>query len=204
VLDEKQRSVDDLRELRDPRSIRALAHPIRLDLLEALAVEGPLTATQAAELIGETPTTCSFHLRQLQKYGFVEDSGRRGTRERPWRLTQVGTNIPEATGDTEMDMAAGALTRVFLDRYLARVRAAYEERHSYSKEWRDATSFTEMVFFVTVEELDEIRRDMEAIMFRYLDRIEDPAKRPPGAAAVESLFFSYLMRAPGPTAGGKD
>src|ERR1700685_2468150 len=65
----------EMREVTDPKTMRALTHPVRLALLEALALEGPLTATQAGELIGESPTTCSFHFRQLAKYGFVEEAG---------------------------------------------------------------------------------------------------------------------------------
>lgn len=192
--DDEAPRLPPLRELTDPRTMRALAHPIRLDLLEALAVEGPLTATQAAELIGETPTTCSFHLRQLQKYGFVEDSGRKGGRERPWRLTDSGNRIPDATGDPEVDLAAGTLSRVLLDRYLARVRRWFDERRAYPQAWRDATGFTETVWFVTAEELSELMAEIEPLLFRFRERFDDPSRRPPGAAPVQALFCSYLLR----------
>lgn len=52
-----------------------LRGPVRLALLEVLTFRGPLTATEAGQLIEESPTTCSFHLRQLAKYGFVEEAG---------------------------------------------------------------------------------------------------------------------------------
>ena len=55
----------------DPLAMRALAHPVRIRLLEELTFRGPLTATQAAHYIGESPSSCSFHLRTLAKYGFV-------------------------------------------------------------------------------------------------------------------------------------
>ena len=57
--------------------MRALTHPVRLALLDAGNSQGPLTATQAGELIGEPPNTCSFHFRQLARYGFVEEACRR-------------------------------------------------------------------------------------------------------------------------------
>ncbi len=65
----------DLRQVSDARTMRALAHPVRIALLEMLSLEGAMTATEIGERISESPTTCSFHLRQLAKYGFVEEAG---------------------------------------------------------------------------------------------------------------------------------
>jgi predicted transcriptional regulator len=61
-------------DLTDPKAMRALAHPLRWALLEALTHAGTLTATQASEMLGESPTNCAFHLRTLAKYGFVEEA----------------------------------------------------------------------------------------------------------------------------------
>ena len=72
-------------DLTDPKAIRALAHPLRWGLLEALSHAGTLTATQASEMLGESPANCAFHLRTLAKYGFVEEAGGGRGRERPWR-----------------------------------------------------------------------------------------------------------------------
>ena len=73
--------------LTDPKAIRALAHLLRWALLEALGQAGTLTATQASEMLGESPANCAFHLRTLAKYGFVEEAGGGRGRERPWRQT---------------------------------------------------------------------------------------------------------------------
>jgi DNA-binding transcriptional ArsR family regulator len=78
----------------DPRTLRALAHPIRLALLGLLRREGPLTATRAGELLGELPASCSFHLRQLARYGLVEEAGGGVGRRRPWRATARATTWP--------------------------------------------------------------------------------------------------------------
>ena len=64
-----------VKRMTDPRALRALAHPLRLSLLGMLRTEGPLTATRAGELLGESSASCSFHLRQLAKYGLVEEAG---------------------------------------------------------------------------------------------------------------------------------
>ncbi len=61
----------DTPRLSDPKAMRALAHPVRMGLLEILAVTETVTATQASEVLGESPANCAFHLRPLAKYGFV-------------------------------------------------------------------------------------------------------------------------------------
>ena len=53
--------------LTDPKAMRAMAHPVRMALLELLAVTPTLTATQASEALGESPANCAFHLRTLAK-----------------------------------------------------------------------------------------------------------------------------------------
>src|SRR3984885_9676918 len=80
----------ELRKITDARTLRALAHPVRIALFEELALGGAMTATEIGERIGETATTCSFHLRQLAKYGFVEEAGGGAGRSRPWRAAAVG------------------------------------------------------------------------------------------------------------------
>jgi predicted ArsR family transcriptional regulator len=66
---------------------------VRIALIEELIAGGAMTATQVGERIGESATTCSFHLRQLAKYGFVEEAGGGRGRARPWRLTSVGMSF---------------------------------------------------------------------------------------------------------------
>src|SRR5512141_1506254 len=88
-------------ELRDARSLRALAHPTRLKLVGLLRLKGPLTATQAARELGETPQRCTFHLGQLAKHGLVEEAGGGRGRERPWRATASFTNWPNVMPEAE-------------------------------------------------------------------------------------------------------
>ncbi|HEU4461850.1 MAG TPA: helix-turn-helix domain-containing protein, partial [Solirubrobacterales bacterium] len=110
---EKRRTVT----LTDPRALRAMAHPTRLELIALLRQGGPLTATQAAEQIGGSPASCSFHLRQLAKYGLVEEAGGGRGRERPWRATAISTEWP-VFGENEETLAAGEmLSRVVVERY---------------------------------------------------------------------------------------
>jgi predicted ArsR family transcriptional regulator len=103
-------------KITEPTALRALAHPLRLDLIELLAMLGPATAAECARRLGTSQARCSFHLRQLAKYGFVEETEGRGDgRERPWRLTEL-----EQRWSSE-GPAAQQLERVFVDREAARM-----------------------------------------------------------------------------------
>jgi len=82
-------------EISDPKAIRALAHPLRLDLLDLLGTIGPVTAAQCGRILGVSQASCSFHMRQLAKYGFVEDAGPGADRrERQWRMPDPRLRLP--------------------------------------------------------------------------------------------------------------
>jgi len=187
----------ELREISDPRMLRALTHPVRIALIEALSLNGPMTATQAGEEIGESPTTCSFHLRQLAKYGVVEEAGGGSGRARPWKMTSIGMRIGNRSGDAETELAAGALTRLLRERQLARYRTWLETRSTYPKRWRDAVGDSEYVFYLTVEELEALNEELLALLLpRFRERLTEPASRPAGAVPVKMLVFSYPIAPP--------
>jgi predicted transcriptional regulator len=179
------------RKLTDPRAMRAVAHPVRIALLEVLGTEGPLTATQAGELIGESPTTCSFHLRQLAKYGFIEEVAGVAGRKRPWRLVHTGLTFSDVSDDPETRLAATALTRVLHSFYLDRLKEGLALRRDTPTEWQKATGASEFLLYVTVEELHELDEQMNALVKPFVERIGNPKKRPRGAAPIEVLFFAY-------------
>jgi DNA-binding MarR family transcriptional regulator len=185
--------------LRDPRAIRALAHPIRLRLLETLGIEGTLTATRASELLGESPASCSFHLRQLARYGFVEeaDTEARG-RERPWRLTEIGFRIDEDASETAEALAAGALAALLDDRWLERAERWRVLRQHHPVEWRKALAQSQHLVWVTPEEAHALLDDInDLIATRYRHRITDPAARPQDALPIEILVRSHPFRLEG-------
>lgn len=190
-----------LRDITDARTLRALAHPVRIALVEALTLHGPMTATEAGEEIGESPTTCSFHLRQLARYGLVEEAGGGKGRARPWRMSSIGMRI-SVPADAEAELAAGAVARLFRERQLERHRAWLESRSSYPKRWRDAAGDGEFLLYLTAEELEGLSVElMELLLARSRERLTDPACRPPGALPVELLVFAYPI-APPPVEGG--
>jgi DNA-binding transcriptional ArsR family regulator len=176
--------------------LRALAHPVRIALIEELGMGGALTATEIGERIGESPTTCSFHLRQLARYGFVEDAGGGHRRARPWRMTSEGMSIA-AANDPEAEIAAAAVARLFRERQLARYRRWLETSAAYPRQWREAATYNEHLFYLTADELVQLNDELTAVLTsRLRERLTNPSLRPPGSAPVEMLVLSYPIAPP--------
>ena len=177
--------------------MRALAHPVRIALLEELVLGGAMTATEIGERIGESPTTCSFHLRQLAKYGFVEEAGGGKGRARPWRLTSIGISFGNTHDDPATEIAAGALSRMVRERQLGRYWTWAETRGTYPREWRDAADESEYLFYLTADELKQLNREMlDLLLPRFRERPTDPSLRPAGSVPVEMLVFSFPLNLP--------
>lgn len=177
--------------------MRALTHPVRLALLEALAREGPLTATKAGGLIGEPPNTCSFHFRQLLSYGFVEEAGIGPGRNRPWRLTSYGMHFSDVHGDPETRLAARGLDRMLRERYFTRLQAFYDTRADYPARWQEVTGASQFLLHVTPDELRSLDEEITAILDRYRQRMSGASPQPPDSLPVEVLLFAYPARPPG-------
>jgi Helix-turn-helix domain len=178
----------------DPTVMRALAHPVRMALIELFGVHATLTATQASEALGESPANCAFHLRTLAKYGFLEEAGGGRGRERPWKASAASLRIRLRSSDLDSEqarVAAGALEQVWYDRSFARIREAFVNRR-WSPEWEEAAGSSQTLAFLTADELRTVRDEINAIVVRHLDeRRVDPAQRPAGALPVEIVYFAY-------------
>ncbi|MFL5872009.1 MAG: winged helix-turn-helix domain-containing protein [Solirubrobacterales bacterium] len=182
--------------LTDPRALRAMAHPTRLELIGLLRRGGPLTATQAGEQIGESPASCSFHLRQLAKYGLVEEAGGGRGRERPWRATALSTEWPEL-GESEEARAAGTmLSRVVLERYFEKSIEWLERQPSEPREWAAASFFGDYLVHMTTAELEQIETGIRDLLEPYLERLEDPAPPPAGSRPVSLVNLAFPLAEP--------
>lgn len=189
---------DSPRLVDDVRALRALAHPVRLALIEHLLIDGPLTATEASELVGESPSSCSFHLRQLAKYGFVEETGDGTGRRRPWRITRIGLDFDPHAADPAVGRASAEVARLFRDRQLDRYRGWMATRSSWPEAWRRAAVDNEYAFWLTPEELHTLGEELSTRLLALgRERLVDPAIRPEGSVPVELLLFAYPMGEPG-------
>jgi DNA-binding transcriptional ArsR family regulator len=192
--DKPESGDSDLQRITDPRSIRALAHPARLALLEALTREGPLTATKAAELLDDTPGNMSWHLQTLAKYGYIEEAGDGRGRSRPWQVVSVSRDIDTvSSADPEATAAGDALEATFSDRAFRRLREWWSARRSYPIEWQKASFSLDAITFVSPEELEGINEEILAAVRRYRSRVKNKAERPEGSMAVHLVAFAHPL-----------
>ncbi len=178
-----------MREHHDPQALRAMAHPIRLKLLEQLLFHGPATATELADRIAESAPNCSWHLRQLAKYGYVEDVPGEHGRQRPYRAVLQGNSWARSGESPELALAGDAMSQVLVDREAAELRDWMRRRTTESEQWQDATFLTQSITWLTAEELDAIGQEIKDIVLRHMERVADPASRPDGARPVRMLAW---------------
>ena len=190
-------------KLTDPKALRALAHPLRLALVSLLRVHGQLTATKAGELLGESSASCSFHLRQLAKYGLVEEAAGGHGRERPWQATSMFTAWPEVADDPKVEAAAEQLSLVIANHYLNDMLRWLQAMPDESDQWRRAALFGDTAIYVTADELAELGRQSRQLVDVYLERQSKPELRPADARLVNFLHIAHpLVGVPGKEPSG--
>jgi DNA-binding transcriptional ArsR family regulator len=182
----------------DVTVMRALAHPVRLALLEHLGSGGPATATECAEVVSLTPSATSYHLRALAKAGMVEEAPGRGDgRERFWRSAVAGYLV-QGGPDEDLDVRAAKaeLFDSFLSFEEAKVRRYAARVDTEPKHWQDATYFSDQTLLVTAEELSELTRTVAELIKPYYKRFRTDA--PPDARTVSTLFRAFPVDNPLP------
>jgi DNA-binding transcriptional ArsR family regulator len=173
-------------ELTDARAMRALAHPVRIAILEVLHAEGTATPTECGRQVGESPQSCSYHLRSLAKYGLVRRAASEDGRETRWELAAAGFRFSPARATApEVQAAAQALAARMLERDDAIVSDYLAREHELDADWRDAAVFGSGSVYVTVDELRELQLSLERLLAPY--RRPAPADRPDGARRVHVL-----------------
>ena len=170
----------------DAGSLRALAHPVRLAVLELLGRDGALTASEAGRQLGESAGTMSWHLSVLARHGFVVESGGSG-RRRPWKLAAEGQRW-DPPADPAERAAGNALARLVVERHVRRIEAWFDERTEAPAEWREAADLGSFTLHLTAAEAGEVAARVTAVLEEYGPRLGDPAARPEGTAPVHVLL----------------
>lgn len=162
---------DEALHLQDPREIRALAHPARMAIIDALASGDELTATECAELTGLSPSATAYHLKFLERYGFAEPApARKDARERPWRATDRRTLVDLDTSTPAGAAAATAVGLALIDRSRALAQTFVATEHEEPEEWQNAASLATADLWLTAEETQTVTAGLAAVLEPYRGR----------------------------------
>lgn len=174
-------------------AIRALAHPLRMDLMTILHRLGRATTAEAAREAGISHGLASHHLRQLAKYGFVEPVAGKDNRERPWRLVATSYRWGDNLATPEGAAAADILEQALAERALSEFLDWQQRRAGWPAAWREQAGLRQSTFYLTEAEFAEIAAAIDALLRRYAEEtppLDDLAARPPGAVPVDFTILT--------------
>jgi DNA-binding transcriptional ArsR family regulator len=173
--------------------LRALAHPLRLQLLEVLHVEGAATASQLARKLGESSGATSYHLRALHRAGMIEEAEQRNGRERWWqrvseRLLIPNSVPPEASTAerVELQAAHAQIESILVDRDEKALQRWTEIRYDLPLEWQDTQWIGNFRIWATQPEA-------RAFVMSVLE-LAQPLRKPPEGADAERQELHFTFR----------
>ena len=188
-MDEHQ---DSRKVVRDVRTLRAIAHPLRARLLVLLRIDGPATATELGRRTGESSGATSYHLRQLERYGYIEDAGPRDGRERRWKAASRTTSWEAA--DFRDDPAAlavsDALERRQVQLAVRQFEAWMARREQADPAWLRAATMADDILRLTPSQTRALTADILEVRRRYLDA--PPSAEAGEEAALVALYFQLF------------
>ena len=161
----------DLPSVHDPRVLRAIAHPVRNRILSELSATGAMRAADVARELDIPANQASFHLRQLAKYGLVEEAPgeARDRRDRVWRVADergVRVNL------RELEESPGGKAAVSVFRRTAAARGYQIIDHAYATDAPEGTfrAVTDESLRLTNEEAVELARELDELIQRWGER----------------------------------
>ncbi|HEY3961339.1 MAG TPA: winged helix-turn-helix domain-containing protein [Gaiellaceae bacterium] len=170
--------------LTSPAALRALGHPTRLRLLGVLRTEGDATATECAAAVGESPSSCSYHLRTLGRHGFVEEVATSDGRERRWTARVESIDFDAGAHADDEFQAASALARAaLLELSDEAIQDYLRHEHQFAPAWREAATFMQTTIVASPAELEELAEEMHALLEPFLARMH--GIRPRGSRLVD-------------------
>lgn len=183
-------SNDDQRtEITDLDALKALANPRRQQILQELSLSGPATSAMLARVLDLNTGATSYHLRELERFGFVEETEHEGSaRQRWWRTVPRDIRFPHRSQQSpEMRPVVDEMNRLA---YAADLQL-FERLQTNSDglgEWMDAFPYSRGSIHLTLDELREFFEDYIALLNRYK---RDEADTPPGARTVLTRLLAF-------------
>lgn len=182
------------KRLDDPRTMRAVAHPLRLRLLGLLRIDGPATATALSQATGDSVPLVSYHLNQLSKHGFIEDAPdlARDNRERWWKASHEFTSWSSAEFlDTpERIDAAAAFNREILRVYTESIERFVEEQQAWGREWLEGSDLSDYALDLTPDESAALIKELHEVMGRWREQ----STQRPGSEHVRTILAVFPFK----------
>jgi Na+/melibiose symporter-like transporter/DNA-binding transcriptional ArsR family regulator len=178
------------RTVTEPLALRALAHPLRLQLHTLVAREGSLTAADAARQLGVSHALASHHLRQLAKYGFVEPADSPDQRSHPWRVTSTSYDLRPA--EPEAQAAVDVLDRYVTERATHRLAEWQERRGGEDPAWVEPAGVRSSLLYLTPQELSDLMAAWHRLVVPLAESrpIGHADHRPAGAVPVDITMIA--------------
>lgn len=174
-------------------TLRALAHPVRREILKHLRRHGPATATELGEAIGESAANCSFHLRSLARGGLIEETGDARGRNRPWRARSGAVGFELADLPPEDRAVAKAVAEADTRDAFDAILQFQGSSESYPEDWQRASFGMATRTRLSASELDDISGQIRKILAPYQQR----RRRPADAVPVSFFAWGFPTGVPG-------
>jgi DNA-binding transcriptional ArsR family regulator len=184
-------------EVTDPHRLRALAHPLRMQLLRLIREHRPVTGARLAELTGESTASVSYHLSVLHKHGYIEPDPVPGPtrRHKPWRTTYESLRIEGHHRDLPPSQTVeGAILGLLLSEYRRQQDAYFDGSSGLTGAWAEVGTFELTDLVLTEPEVDQLTREVEAVLARY----RGPAAHVTADRARFSVSFIAIPTATAP------
>jgi DNA-binding transcriptional ArsR family regulator len=175
------------------KQMRALAHPLRMQVLGVLRINGPRTAGQLSDLFDEAPGTLSYHLAKLAEFGFIEEAPELSTdrRERWWRSAHEFTDVsaPALDAPAADRLAAAAVRHQVVDVYAATLHRVIDAEPTVPPEWAKASTLGDVVAFLTADELAQASAELDALVMKWHAAGSDRDR--PGVEPVQLIVHAF-------------
>ena len=149
-----------------PEALKAFAHPLRMAMYRYLTAHGSGTASALARHTGESTGQTSYHLRQLERHGLIEDDPERAGsgRERWWRPTGFSLD-PRTFDDPAVRLAADVALRALVDERSELLLGWFDRAQRSSVDpWVDASMHNVATGDLTVDELANLRERLGEVL----------------------------------------
>ncbi len=178
----------------DPRVLRAIAHPVRNRILAELSAGGPMRAADIARELGIPANQASFHLRQLAKYGLIEEApeAARDQRDRVWRSADDGT-LSIDVGAMEKEPGGRAAATVFLRNAAGYAHQLVEAAYGQDRRPETHRSTMDTAVRLTKEEAAQLSTEVSELVQRWTER-----NRGRGDGRTTYAFHAMLLPQPDP------